>query len=241
MKERFCITLEDDDALLEERMPAIVPVVISSGRRGVEAELYFNIYPEVSDFIYEKRDVLFEDETLKELNDLVSPYLFKKGYVREKQGTLRWYHSFAGYDKRKIDLSLVQSSTKKLSPRHKNNETSFDLDELREYNLPAFVTVIDKTVVSIATVNPYSEGQRMLEITAETAPQYRKNGYAASNVAALASYLLRNRHTVAYCCSRYNRASIKIARSVGLVHEGKFYAIDAYSKETMEGMEGEEG
>ncbi|MBE6672897.1 MAG: GNAT family N-acetyltransferase [Ruminococcaceae bacterium] len=239
MKEKITVTLEDDDALFEgETPPAIVPVVISSGRYGVEAELYFNIYPEVSDFIREHADALFEDEALLELNALVLPYLSNRGYVREKQGTLRWYHSFAAYDKRKIRTELVQSTTKKLSPRHIKNATTFDLDELRQWKLPAFVTVIDKTVVSIATVNPYSEGQRMLEITAETAPAYRKNGYAASNVAALAAYLLQKRHTVAYCCSRYNKGSVKIARKVGLSHEGRFYAIDAYAKETMERDDG---
>lgn len=236
MREKLIVSLEDDDVLLEEETPpAIVPVVISSGRYGIEAELYFNVYPAVCDFIQKHTDELFEDEVILALNTLIAPYLLEKGYVREKQGTLRWYHSFVGYDKRKINTSLIQSTTKKLSARHIKNATTFDLDELREWNLPAFVTVVDHTVVSIATVNPYSEGQRMLEITAETAPDYRKNGYAASNVAALASYLLRHRHSVAYCCSRYNRASVKIARSVGLTHDGKFYAIDAYRKETMEG------
>ena len=238
MREKLTITLEDDDALFDNEVPpAIVPVVISSGRYGVEAELYYTVYPEVSDFIQENTETLFEDETLQALNAMIAPYLQEKGYVREKQGTLRWYHSFAGYDKRKIDLSLVQSTTKKLSPRHIKNATTFDLDELREWKLPAFVTVIDRTVVSVATVNPYSEGQRMLEITAETDPAYRRMGYAASNVAALASFLLRHRHTVAYCCSRYNRGSVKIARKVGLTHEGRFYAIDAYRKETMEGAD----
>lgn len=235
MKERIYITLEDDDALFsEENPPAIVPVVISSGRYGIEGELYFGVYPEIASFIEKNQGELFEDETLLTLNEIVSPYLIEKGYVREKQGTLRWYHSFAGYDKRKINTDLVQNTTKKLSPKHIKNETTFDLDELREFKLPAYVTVIDKTVVSIATVNPYSKGQRMLEITSETAPNYRKNGYAASNVAALASYLLRHGYKVAYCCSRYNRGSVKIARKVGLTHEGRFYAIDAYRKDTME-------
>lgn len=234
MREKFIVALEDDDILLEESPPAIVPVVISSGRYGVEAELYFNVYPDVSDFIQKHADVLFEDKTIEDLNALLAPYLLEKGYIREKQGLLRWYHSFVGYDKRKINMSLVQSTTKKLSSRHIKNATTFDLDELREWKLPAFVTVINRTVVSIATVNPYSEGQRMLEITAETAPDYRKNGYAASNVAALAYYLLCHRHSVAYCCSRYNRASVKIARNVGLTHDGKFYAIDAYRKDTIE-------
>ena len=170
MKEKIYITLEDDDVLLEEENPpAIVPVVISSGRHGVEGELYYNIYPEVVCFIENNMGSLFEDENLLALNEMVKPYLNEKGYVREKQGTFRWYHSFAGYDKRKINTDLIQNTTKKLSPRHIKNETTFDLDELREFKLPAFVTVIDKTVVSIATVNPYSKGQRMLEITSETA------------------------------------------------------------------------
>lgn len=235
IRDKLRITLEDDDELFSESAPpAIVPVVISSGRHGIEAELYFSVYPAVAAFVNAHSEDLFEDETLKELNELVAPYLLEKGYVREKQGNLRWYHSFAGYDHRKINTGLVKSNTKKLSSRHVENETTFDLDELRKYKLPAFVTVVDRKVVSIATVNPYSEGQRMLEITAETAPAYRKMGYGASNVAALASYLLRHRYFVAYCCSRHNRASVKIARNVGLSHEGKFYAIDAYRKDTME-------
>ena len=52
MKEKIYITLEDDDVLFEEEdLPAIVPVVISSGRHGVEGELYYNVYPEVAAFI----------------------------------------------------------------------------------------------------------------------------------------------------------------------------------------------
>ncbi len=235
MKETILITLEDDEILLEEENPpAIVPVVISNGRHGIEEELYFSVYPEVSDFVKKHREDLFEDATLRALGALVAPYLEKTGYVREKQGMLRWYHSFACYDKEKINTSLVLPSTKKLNTLRYKNMTTFDLKELKEYKLPAFVTVVDGAVVSIATVNPYSKGQRMLEITAETAPAYRKRGYGASNVAALAYYLLRHKHTVAYCCSRYNSGSIKIARQIGLIHEGKFYAIDAYRKDVME-------
>lgn len=238
MKETLKITLEDDDALfLDGRPSAIVPVVISNGRHGLETEVYFSVYPEICDFIKVHKDDLFEDETLKALNALIAPYLAEKGYVREKQGHLRWYHSFAAYDKRRINADIILPSTRKLAKYRYENLTTFDLEELKEFKLPAFVTVIKGKIVSIATVNPYSKGQRMLEITAETVPAYRKNGYGASNVAALAGYLLSHRHTIAYCCSRYNSGSIKIARKVGLTHEGKFYAIDAYPKEVMEGGE----
>ena len=236
MKETLKITLEDDDALFgEETPPAIVPVVISDGRHGLEAELYFNVYPEVCDFIKMHKEDLFEDDTLKALNLLLEPYLAEKGYVREKQGLLRWYHSYAAYDKRRINADVILPSTKKLATLRYENLTTFDLEELKEYKMPAFVTVIKGKIVSIATVNPYSKGQRMLEITAETVPAYRKNGYGASNVAALAGYLLNHRHTIAYCCSRYNSGSVKIARKVGLIREGKFYAIDAYPRKVMEG------
>ena len=235
MKETIRITLEDDEILLtEENPPAIVPVVISKGRHCIEAELYFSIYPEVSDFVKKHTEDLFADDTLRTLGEIVAPYLEKTGYVREKQGTLRWYHSFVCYNKDKIDPSVILPSTKKLNTLRYENLTTFDLKELKEYKLPAFVTVVDGKVVSIATVNPYSKGQRMLEITAETAPAYRKRGYGASNVAALADYLLRHKHTVAYCCSRYNSGSIKIARKVGLTNDGRFYAIDAYRKDVME-------
>ena len=133
MKDRIKITLEDDEVLLEQECPpAIVPVVISSGRHGVEAELYFSIYPEVLEFLKQNKENLFDDDSLGRLNKLVAPYLEERGYVREKQGTFRWYHSFAGYDKKKICTDLILPSTKKLPLRKLENKTSFDIAELRQ-------------------------------------------------------------------------------------------------------------
>ncbi len=231
-KRNLLITIEDEVGIDEWPLPAIVPVVFSQSKKRVELECYFGVYPEVRDLILRHPDDLFSKRTLAELDKILTPYLEKEGYYRPQTGKMRYYRSFVLWDKRKLRADTIgchsEVLTKAVLRKVKENNTDFDLAELLASGLETVVTVENGQVLSLATVNPHSKGQRLLEVAVYTLPSKRGNGYGKSNVAMLSKILLEKKRGVVYCCSCYNRPSVKIAKALGFEGESRFYAVDAY-------------
>jgi len=223
------IYLEDDKEIFEANYPAIVPFLIQEQN----GEIYIEAYAGIEDLArqYELRfeNEYFSDTALKWLNENIQGYLEENGYYREERGVMRWYHAYILNDVSELNTDLIRQDSVLLSEPIRSL-TLIKPSEHLELSMPVFATVIDGVAVSVATLNPHSEDQSCLEITAETAVDYRKRGFGASNAAALSKYLLENGYSVAYCCSRYNRASKKIAERIGFKRDGRFYAVDAYKK-----------
>lgn len=223
------ISIENDKEIFEADYPAIVPFLIQEQ----DGEIYIEAYSGIEDLAeqYELRfeNEYFSDTALKWLDLNIRDYLDQNGYYREERGVMRWYHAYILSDADRVNTSLIREDSIMLKEPVKS-KTLIKPKEHLELSMPVFATVIDGIAVSIATVNPHSDDQNCLEITAETAVDYRKRGYGASNVTALSKYLLENGYSVAYCCSRYNRASKKIAEKIGFENDGRFYAVDAYKK-----------
>lgn len=59
------------------------------------------------------------------------------------------------------------------------------------------------------------QSPRFAEISVSTHPQYRRQGYGRSVVAAMANHLLNSGRTPLYTASDYNAASIQLAQQVG--------------------------
>ena len=233
-RRKLLITIEDEAGIEEWPLPAIVPVVFSMSKKRVELECYFGVYSEVRDFILRHPEDLFSKKSLAELDKILVPYLEKEGYYRPQLGKLRYYRSFVLWDKRKLHTDAIGCHSEVLTEavlrKVTENETDFDLAELLEAGLETVVTVKDGRLLSLATVNPHSKGQRLLEIAVYTLPSARENGYGKSNTALLSKTLLEKKRGVVYCCSCYNRPSVKIAKALGFDSESRFYAVDAYKK-----------
>ena len=223
------ISIENDKEIFEADYPAIVPFLLQEQNGEVYIEAYSGIEDIAVQYELRFENEYFSDAALRWLNANIQSYLDKNGYYREERGVMRWYHAYILDDLKRVNTALIRDDSVLLTEPIKS-VTLIKPAEHLELSMPVFATVIDGVAVSVATVNPHSEDQNCLEITAETAPKFRKRGYGASNVAALSKYLLENGYSAAYCCSRYNRASKKIAERVGFECDGRFYAVDAYKK-----------
>jgi len=90
------------------------------------------------------------------------------------------------------------------------------------------VHISDEKIVALASVNQHSPEQMRLELTCECAREYRRNGYARSVLIALIEHLKQKGNSVVYCCSRYNYASVALAKSIRLLYSGKFFAYSVF-------------
>lgn len=114
-----------------------------------------------------------------------------------------------------VNKSLILDSSEALLPEGEYDcMIDVDVDAL-EAGCLAFATVLDGTIVSIASENPYREDENTVNIGVETAEGYKKNGYGASNVAAITYYLLDTGMTVEYTVDNENEMSMRLAEKVG--------------------------
>ena len=131
-----------------------------------------------------------------------------------------------------VNKSLILNTTKRLNKRLLKTEpetlTEFDFENHLEEGLESFVTVVDGRIVSAACDN---FGGDLAEAAVETAPDYRRKGYAASNTVALALEVTRDGRTLAYVCGAENRASIELAEKVGFKLRGKSFFCVLYDEE----------
>ena len=81
----------------------------------------------------------------------------------------------------------------------------------------AAVTVIDGMIVSAAVVLPSKRCGGELEMTVETAPEYRRCGYAADNAVALSRYISEKGKYFYYLVRENNIASLSLAKKLGLL------------------------
>ena len=233
MTQKYEISTEDDSDMLDGSSPAVVPFYMKEEMEDGESVLFVEVYESAlsiaEDFCEKYKGAYFTDEALLYIYEKICGHMDTLGYYPERGAVKRYYHSF---EKREYtpELDGVRADSVFLFDTEDiPSALTFDLSELKERGLFAFVTVKDGRAVSIATVNEHSEDARMLEITTETAPAYRKNGYALSNVRALTAYLIDNGYSVAYCTSRYNRGSVRIAKKCGFTPSGRFYAVAGYN------------
>ncbi|MBQ9467971.1 MAG: GNAT family N-acetyltransferase [Clostridia bacterium] len=224
-------SIEDEEGMEGWPYDAVVPVVFVKSAEGIECECTFGAYPILRAFLAEYGASPFSKEALTELDRRLKPYLDGIGCRREG-GILRYYRSFVLWDKAGLNEALILPSSVRLTSasagKVKVNRTDFDLAELLAKKLPTYITTVGNELVSLASVNEASEGQRLLELTVYTRPAFRGSGYASSNAAALTKYLLEHGKGAVYVTSCRNRASLRLVRRLGFRSESRFYAVDAY-------------
>lgn len=232
---RLIFSLEDEIGMENWPLPAIVPVVFSRYKGRIEVECYFGVYDIVRTFLWEYEKNPFSNKALKELDRRLTPYFEAQGYERGS-GICRFYKSFVLWDPKRLCTEVIVEGSELLTAetieKVKVNKTGFNLKELLQKGLPAAVTVKNGELISIASINEHGAGQRLLEATVYTIPSSRGRGWGKSNTALLCQYLLEKKKGVVYCCSCHNRASAAVAEAVGFRSESRFYAVDAYKKET---------
>jgi len=123
----------------------------------------------------------------------------------------------------KLSLGKKQDSSKLL---FKTDFEKFDFDFKNMlgwtyYPNYCFATIIDNKIVSCASAGYHADkiNDNIVEISTKTHTDYRKKGYAVSNVVALCEYILnaRKKREIHYTTDINNIASQKTALSAGLV------------------------
>lgn len=154
---------------------------------------------------------LASEETVDRLISLIDEKCEQNGY-EINYGKNRIYKMTRRED---VNKALILDSSEPLIPEGEY-ESLIDIDvPALEAGCLAFATVLDGTIVSIASENPYRKEENTVNIGVETAEEHKKNGYGASNVASLAYYLLDTGMTVEYTVDNENETSIRLAERVG--------------------------
>lgn len=202
----------EDNTPLTEGFDMVFPVGVTltaDGTRTVTAlpeakdvAVYLDILP---------AEDLFAPETTEAILARLAERLAAWGYEAEV-ATSTVYHLT---DRQQVNRRVILPSSEALMPDHGyENLTDCEPDPLGE-GLLCFGTVTDGKILSAASENPHAEEDTVIDIGVETAEGHEGNGYAASNVAALAYYLLDPGVTVTYIAEDDNLPSRRVAEKIG--------------------------
>ncbi len=210
---------------MPEGYPGIVPFLVSSEYGELNIEIYEGLEELAQRYLELFVDKPFCNEALEFINSGVDNFLRESNYVRDGYGSTRYYIQ---YRATALDMRAARDDSVKMdeSLSEVKNLTCIYAEEDGSIPMISFVTVKEGKIVSVATVNEFRGS--IAEITVNTAKDCRGKGYGASNVFYLSRYLIEEGITPAYCVSRYNRASIALAKKCGFDEIGKFYAASAY-------------
>lgn len=88
-----------------------------------------------------------------------------------------------------------------------------------------FAVLDGDRLLSYAGINDIVYDDGSVEISVETAPDHRRNGYGGACVCALCEHLLDKGRTVRYKCSAANHASSALAERCGFIKEGERFSL----------------
>ncbi len=170
---------------------------------------------------------LSSTEVIDKLISLIENEVERNGY-EINYGKNRIYKMTRRED---VNKSLILDSSEVLvSEGEYESMIDVDVDAL-EAGCLAFATVLDGTIVSIASENPYREDENVVNVGVETAEEHKKKGYGASNVAALTYYLLDTGMTVEYTVDNENEVSMRLAEKIGFTLDRFVLNIFAHKQE----------
>ncbi len=204
------IVWEDEGLFSGEELLLPVGLTLTADRKRTvtafpsfrEAAFYLDSLPD---------EELFTEPTKRALLGLLPSALTERGYDAE----VVFATEYILRAREEVCRSLILPSTEPLLPGHGyENLTDCEPDPLGE-GLLCFGTVLEGRIVSAASENPHSPDDRVIDIGVETAAGHTGQGFAASNTAALAYYLLDPGVSVTYIVEDDNAASRRVAEKVG--------------------------
>ena len=202
----------EDETPLTEGFDMLFPVGVTLTADGVRTVTAFPVCRDAAELLDGLPvEDLFTPTTQETLLAMLREGLAAWGYEAET-ATTTVYHLT---DRQQINRRGILPSSEPLMPDHGyENLTDCEPDPLGE-GLLCFGTVIEGKILSAASENPHAEGETVIDVGVETAEGHEGKGYAASNVAALAYYLLDPGVTVTYIAEDDNLPSRRVAEKVG--------------------------
>ncbi len=225
-----------EEFVFENEWDTAVPITIrQKDGCSPSVEVFPSYEAEAREYLRRFADDPFSPDALDFIFEQIGKKMLARGYEEEGNGKFRhrFYYTYAVKSREQINKSAILPSTVPLvkkSIRGKKNKTTFDLPLYIEEEMTAFITVEGSEIVSIASENRSfsddfaDEDADVIEIGTETHIDSRKNGYAASNCAALAEKLIaENDCIVTYETACDNISSQKCAEKAGFVRYGRCY------------------
>lgn len=227
------IIYEDVSPFLETGSPVLVPFLVWESDKGLEVETYSSLKDHISLVLEKHGSSLFSKKAIDYLDFIIEPYFNRLGYYRESVGLYKWFLTLEPSENYIETTKADTRSAVRLEREHLSleNLTTFDLCELLDKELCSYICIEDNKVVAIATVNDNVNETRVLEATVECAPRYRRRGYALAALVSLTKFILSMGKSVSYVSSKYNRASIKLAKKANFRQTGRFYAYTVFKDE----------
>lgn len=195
-----------------------IPISI---RKEVSGEAYITVLPSLKkaarDFEKKFAHDYFSTGAHEWLRSSIRPFMFSIGYEDNRQS-------------RKI--TEIMSRKNKIPLEHNDcdilktnmpNLTSADVSSLVEFGHIVSAKIIDGRIVSVAYTNLNPTDCSAVEIGVETAPGYRRCGYAKRVLSTLINELENMDIAPIYVTSKNNYASIKLAKSIGFECEALEY------------------
>ncbi len=212
---------------IEEKYGVLWPVSIVLKDGTVTATVCEEIADKIGFLEGMTETELASEENIDRIISLIDTLCEQNGY-EINYGKNRIYKLTRRED---INKALILDSSEPIVPDGEYDSLiDIDVDAL-EAGCLAFATVIDGTIVSIASENPYREDENVVNIGVETSPGHTKNGYGASNIAALSYYLLDTGMTVEYTVDNENEVSIRLAERVGFTYDRFVLNVFAHKQE----------
>ena len=219
------IIIEDDFPLLNG-FDSVIPLTLEENLAN--GTLDITVYPALQDFAetfkQQFSDDAFSKEALSFINKSLLSYISDNGY-KAPDFANRVYKKLKLSSNSQINNSVRLNTSQKLEKGFKfTSLLSHDLSYYLENGLDCFATVIDGKIVSACWVNPTSTDE-CSELAVETAPAFRKMGFAPSNISALCEYLLSSHKAecCTYFCAQDNLASERCAIKAGFEKVGRIY------------------
>ncbi|MBQ7124968.1 MAG: hypothetical protein IJO00_01260 [Clostridia bacterium] len=219
--------IEEDGYTLVGRCELILPLGLTLSKKGERNITYFSEALCAAEYLDKlPDDEIFTEKTIDTIKKMLTEKFSSFGYDLEV--VLSTVFRLDNRDK--INKSLILPSTEPLLPEHGyENLTDCEPDPLGE-GLLCFGTVIDEKIVSAAAENPHDADDKVIDIGVETAPGYEGRGFAASNIASLAYYLLDPGMSVTYIAEENNLPSLRVAEKVGFSPSTRELRVVCYLK-----------
>ena len=220
--------LWEDNAPLDDGEDLVLPIGVTKEQNGDPCVTAYEAFREEALWLASlPADRLFTAETAEALLHKLSAKLEARGYQAELAETTVYRLS----SREAVNRSCIRDDSEPLMPDHPyRNLTDCEPDPLDE-GLLCFGTVIDGVILSAAAENPHDPDDTVIDIGVETAPDFEGRGFAASNVAALAYYLLDPGVAVTYIVEDDNPASKRVAEKVGFRPHAKELRILGWCRE----------
>ena len=213
--------IDGEELVRETNFDIAVPVHVETF--GGETKVF--AYPSVLSLCetYDARFAadLYSDAALAYLADGCAAFCTSLGYTKDKHSAVVGYN-FLPQGEPTCDFAFC----KRIRRDGKyENLTTFDLSACLAAERVIFAAISEEKIVSVAvaceTLTAENVGNS-IEISTETAPDFRGKGYATACVAALSAHLLSRGYRALYKCRRENTASARVARAAGFEKTGDF-------------------